>query len=275
MGKPMNKENEPTFGELPVVDDERANEQTVNSQARKIAAAKAISAKSNKPASSSGGIFSFILIFILIAFSAFLFMQLQNVQKQLAKTSQLLANQDASLVDLKERLSVTGTNANMSLDSLRVVVKEQDSEIRKLWDLSNKRNRSEIADNTKGVAALKKTLNTLAAQKNALKKQQDEFETKQVKLNEQFTAEDKVIAARLDKSAVRLQSLDETNIRLTQQGETIQSLYTDVAAIKKANTSSEIANIRLQLSDVSKRITRMQRQIDEQSKPVSTTRPAN
>ncbi|MFY9179638.1 MAG: hypothetical protein WAO12_07660 [Venatoribacter sp.] len=265
----MNKENEPTFGELPTVDDEHTNTRSSNPQARKIAAAKAVSARTNKPASSNGGIFSLILIFILIAFSAFLFMQLQDVQKQLAASSQLLASQNDSLTDLKERLSVTGTNANMSLDSLRVVVKDQDSEIRKLWDLSNKRNRPEIVANTNEIAALKKSLNTLVAEKNALQKQQSEFETKQAKLNEQLAAEDKVMAARLDKGEVRLQSLDETNIRLTQQGETLQSLYADVASMKKANTASDIADIRLQLADISKRLTRVQSQVNAQAQPAN------
>src|SRR5690554_7237185 len=42
---------------------------------------------------------------------------------------------------------LTGENANMSVDALKSIVKEHDSEIRKLWDLSNKRNRSDIAAN--------------------------------------------------------------------------------------------------------------------------------
>ncbi|MDO6806614.1 hypothetical protein Q4595_29415, partial [Wenyingzhuangia sp. 1_MG-2023] len=66
---------------------------------------------------------------------------------------QIIEEQSSNLKLLNERLSATGENASLSLDALKVLLKEHDSEIRKLWDVANKRNKGLIASNEKAIAA--------------------------------------------------------------------------------------------------------------------------
>ena len=84
----------------------------------------------------------------------------------------LLRSQAQNIEVLNERLSVTGENANLSVDALKTIVKEHDSEIRKLWDLANKRNRADIGMNSKAIAGLKTDLSKADKELRAALEQQ-------------------------------------------------------------------------------------------------------
>lgn len=78
-----------------------------------------------------------LLVICLIAVG-YLFVQNQKLQTQADR-------QLAAIAKLQSMLSNTDEQANLSLEALKILVKEQEHEIRKLWDLSNKRNKVDIA----------------------------------------------------------------------------------------------------------------------------------
>ena len=93
------------------------------------------------------------LLWILTIFSILLsigiLVHLQ--QSQIQSDKQL-----AALTVLQQRLSSTDEQSNLSVDAIKILLKEQDHEIRKLWDVANKRNKNDIADNTRSLDAQKK-----------------------------------------------------------------------------------------------------------------------
>jgi len=77
------------------------------------------------------------LTFFSIVICIALIVQLQKVKQQSDKQLQALSI-------LQERLVSTDEQANLSVDAIKILLKEQDHEIRKLWDLANKRNKKDI-----------------------------------------------------------------------------------------------------------------------------------
>lgn len=102
-------------------------------------------------------IVALVLSIALAAFAGFLFMQLQQANSKLNKAEGILNGHSTNLTTLNDKLSATDENANLSVDALRVMLKDNSHEIRKLWDLSNKTNKPDIAKNNKDITGLKAT----------------------------------------------------------------------------------------------------------------------
>ena len=81
-----------------------------------------------------------LLAVLSIAFSAGILVHLQQVKVQSDK-------QLKALTILQDRLSSTDEQSNLSVDAIKILLKDQDHEIRKLWDVTNKRNKVQIAKN--------------------------------------------------------------------------------------------------------------------------------
>lgn len=101
-------------------------------------------------------IFSLALIVMLVV-------QLQQVKKQ----SEL---QLQALVVLQDKLTNTGEQANLSVDAMKIILKELEHEVRKLWDVSNKRNKNDIANNASRLDQQNKLLSQSAGQIEILSK---------------------------------------------------------------------------------------------------------
>ncbi len=80
-----------------------------------------------------------LTIFALVL-AVLLLVQLQQVKKQSGLQLQ-------ALTILQEKLTNTGEQSNLSVDAIKILVKDQDHEIRKLWDVANKRNKNGITKN--------------------------------------------------------------------------------------------------------------------------------
>ena len=259
----MDKDKEPLLSDMKPSQEDIALRQK-QLQARKAAAARAAAGSSpaKQPASAKPSqtlaISALVLAVILAALSGWLFTQLQSQQQQLLNAEKLLRSQAQNIEVLNERLSVTGENANLSVDALKTIVKEHDSEIRKLWDLANKRNRADIATNSKAIAGLKTDLSKAdKALRDALEQQK-----KQLASNDAAAqSREAELKKRLQKAEAQLVSLSGTELRLVQQGETIQALENEIARMKKAGIGADAADIRLQLEDLSIRLDRMQNAI--------------
>lgn len=259
----MNKDNDPIMSDMKPSQDEIALRQR-QLQARKAAAARSGGPSKKAPgaapmASATNGKQTLATIALALAvvvglLAGFLLMQLQTVQQSLENAEAVIRSQAQNIEVLNEKLSVTGENANMSVDALKSVVQEHDSEIRKLWDLSNKRNRSEIAANGKEITTLKTEAGKIKASINAQTKQITAFETQMTKADESLVKQ----GERLAKVEFSTKSLAEIELRMSQQSESIQALQSSITQLKKSGLGQDAADIQLKLEDINIRLDRMQ-----------------
>lgn len=222
----MSNRNEPVVPDIvPSADDiELRNKQR---QSRRQGAVR-----SSKPAerSSGGGGGAVALIALLVALSAgggagYLWVELQASNQRLADAMAVLEQQSEMIHKLNQQLSVTDESATVSLQALKVMLKEHDSEIRKLWDVANKRNKRNIAANGKALGEQKKQVATHTATLKEL-----ESQLSQQQLNASTLSE------RLGKAEADALSLPpEAELRLAQLNESIQTAQQQIAALKKAD----------------------------------------
>jgi chromosome segregation ATPase len=121
--------------------------------------------------SSGGSPLTALVLVLLLAAVGFLYYQLYEERKNMRASEEKLAKTLASLNQLGSQLNVqdqalseTGGNVEKRLAVL-------DSEIRKLWALSNKKNKDNISSNTKALAEQKKGLAWLSKKVKATEKQ--------------------------------------------------------------------------------------------------------
>lgn len=80
----------------------------------------------------------------LVGFAGWQYWALQQAEEKLALQDQDLLMLAKSVKGLEDKLNVTDESASSSLTALQATIKTHDSEIKKLWDVSNKRNKSWI-----------------------------------------------------------------------------------------------------------------------------------
>ena len=73
----------------------------------------------------------------------------------MAKAEGILNGHATNLGVLNDKLSASDENSTLSLGALKVLLKDNATEIRKLWDLTNKTNKPNIAKNTKAISGVK------------------------------------------------------------------------------------------------------------------------
>ena len=114
-----------------------------------------------KPASTGGGgwIAACLILVVLIAVLAVWFHRQVGVLQ--AQLDNRLTESSQQLGNLQSRLSATDESLNQSSGKLQDLVRahskaleDNRTEIRKLWDLSNKRNKADIAEQGKKLSAL-------------------------------------------------------------------------------------------------------------------------
>jgi predicted nucleic acid-binding Zn-ribbon protein len=88
-------------------------------------------------------------------FSGFLFMQLQEANSQLIKTEGILNGHATNLTVLNDKLLASDENSTLSDGALKVLLKDNAKEIVKLWNLTNKTNKPNIAKNSKAISGVK------------------------------------------------------------------------------------------------------------------------
>jgi len=118
---------------------------------------EAVDKASGQPAKSGGGGTSIGLVVVLIAVlgvCGYLGWQNYNMQQQLQLSSEELAISIKRIEALENQLTTTGENMNLSESALQARLKNIMSEIRKLWDVSNKRNKGWIKKNEEDLAKL-------------------------------------------------------------------------------------------------------------------------
>lgn len=106
-------------------------------------------------------LFALILALAGLAAAAFLYQQWQASRVQ-------LVDAEARIAELEKRFEMSDEESSASVEVLNAKVKENASEIRKLWGVSYDTNRKNIEANKSAAAANKKELASLAGKVNGL-----------------------------------------------------------------------------------------------------------
>ncbi|MGK0445206.1 MAG: hypothetical protein ACJA1U_002146 [Bermanella sp.] len=242
----MNKDKEPEqLASIALSREEIANRQRVGTKPR---------AHSNGAASAGAPKVLWALTVFALVFCVALLVELYNVKKQ--SDLQLQA-----LTILQDKLTSTDEQANLSVDAVRILLKEQDHEIRKLWDLANKRNRVAIDKNKDRLGDQSKLLTKQGGKIDLLNKEVAQVEksiSQQVKegvkplvndaeqskakiallenkLDSALSGLPKNISKTLDDHEKGIKAMDATRLQLMRR---IQGLEKELKALKVAKPAA-------------------------------------
>ena len=146
-------------------------------------------------------------IFVIIFIGFIIFMNYKTSSQE-----ENLLNMNSRLIDLEEQIMKSVESSEVTIDTLSDDLKDANREIRKLWDLSNKRNK-------KRINALEETLSTL--NKSSQKFFEESQEAKLISKELAKAISD--VKSRVAKIAVEDLSTTEFNKRIAELEEAIKS----------------------------------------------------
>lgn len=142
--------------------------------------------------------------------------------------------------DLENKLTATGRNLSLSGSSLEKRISESEHEIRKLWDLSNKRNKVDIASQGKLISALtakldnaeKKLTQEQAKISKTLAKQQTVVKEELASITQSITVQQEQQAQMLASHEEAVEQVSALNLRNQALEDQAATLKEDIAAIR-------------------------------------------
>ncbi|PJE80780.1 Chromosome partition protein Smc [invertebrate metagenome] len=214
--------------------------------------------KDRSHTSSSGTRLGWLMLLLLIVLGSVGSWQFYTLNHQIADQDTRLDQAVANLESVTGALSATGKTLNQSDSDTKSELKVINSEIRKLWDVSNKRNRRWIEENQDTVEKLEQqitgTTRQIASAVNDLK------QVKSVILdNKKLAQQVKNIGAEQLSSVARLESLVR---QLTQIRQQMTEVNKQLASQKEAVKS--IDAFRLQ---VNRKLQQLEQSIRAQADP--------
>ena len=110
--------------------------------------------------SRNGPLLAIVLLVVLGAGAGgwFMWQQMESLSAELKQSKQLLTESQTSMGDLKQNLASQSESLSKTDSQVESDLKLHFSEIRKLWDLSNKRNKPAIEINKTAIGSLKSSL---------------------------------------------------------------------------------------------------------------------
>ena len=202
-----------------------------------------------KKSNRGGLLIGFIYV---IAFMSILFLAIwQTFESESNKTTNALIDERLSLIE--EQINLADETNNDSITDISSSIQFLDKEVRKLWDLSNKRNKVNIQKLTKQNSEIEKLLLTL---EKDIKKSKDNInQIKQsvdrnaTQLNELKLTKDEIVSIQLNLNNANTQlilledSVQALNNYKNQINQAILEIQTDISKIKSmSNQDSVIQN---------------------------------
>ena len=198
-----------------------------------------------KRTSNGGLLIGFIYV---AAFMSILFLAIwQTFESESNNTSMTLVDERLSLIE--EQINVVDETNNDSMTDITSSIQFLDKEIRKLWDLSNKRNKVNIQNLTKQMQVVENLISDL--QSNLDKNEKDVNQIKKninlnlAKLNDLELTEEDIESIQLSIKNVDMQlilledSVQALNSYKNQLNQVILEIQTDISIIQ----SSSIQNL--------------------------------
>jgi chromosome segregation ATPase len=243
-------------------------------QQRRLAAQRAAKANTVAPQLAAAApkqtvaIIALVLSLAMAGFAGFLFMQLQEANAQLSKAEGILNGHATNLSVLNDKLSASDENSNLSVGALKILLKDNAKEIRKLWDLTNKTNKPKIDKNAKAISGVKSSVakvdkkatgidkkvvsansnisgnkKSISALKTSLSKSQKSLEAKLAEVKSSVNALPAATEKRIGNNEQSIRSIDATRKKLNSS---------------MAEVESQFNEMKLEIEDIQIRLDRMQ-----------------
>ena len=197
--------------------------------------------------SSSGGLligFIYILVFMSILSIAIW----QSFESKATKT--ILGSVDERLVVIEEQINIADETNNDSLSDISSSIQFLDKEVRKLWDLSNKKNKVNIAKLSKAISELEKAskeLNkTSQSSLNNIKSNKQAIRSNELQIIEisQGSQEMEDIQRTIKSLETQLMLIDDSvqalNNYKKQLNQTIGEIQTQISSMNNDNLQIEL-----------------------------------
>ena len=197
--------------------------------------------------SSSGGLligFIYILVFMSILSIAIW----QSFESKATKT--ILGSVDERLVVIEEQINIADETNNDSLSDISSSIQFLDKEVRKLWDLSNKKNKVNIAKLSKAISELEKAskeLNKISQLSlNDIKSNKQAIKSNELQLIEvsQGSSEMEDIQRTIKSLETQLMLIDDSvqalNNYKNQLNQTIGEIQTQISSMNNDNLQIEL-----------------------------------
>lgn len=181
-----------------------------------------------------------LLLVLLLVLAAFFYRQLSDVQGRL---DEALDVSSQKLGNLESQLSATDETLNQSANQVEDTLKLHDSEIRKLWGVSNDRNKKWIRDNQAALESLKKQRASLDANLEKVRASVSGLETRITQQGQQKAR----MQTQLD---VLSETVRQQESRLTAQKQLLDkwaALLPDVKAVAAVQAQGDLGQ---RLSDL-------------------------
>ena len=202
-----------------------------------------------KKSNRGGLLIGFIYV---IAFMSILFLAIwQTFESESNKTTNALIDERLSLIE--EQINLADETNNDSITDISSSIQFLDKEVRKLWDLSNKRNKVNIQKLTKQNSEIEKLL--LALEKDIKKSKDNINQIKETvdsnitQLDELKLTKDEIVSIQLNLNNANTQlilledSVQALNNYKNQINQAILEIQTDISKIKSiSNQDSTIQN---------------------------------
>lgn len=229
----MTDRHEPTISSLPIdrgEPTERAEGRTRPPNTGPQGSRSMVAPASGRTVKVSSPLAPWALVFALgaLGLSGFLFWQSFEAKSEMQDSLNMLTTTEQRVVELENKLSLADDESTQSMSVLQARVKENASEIRKLWGISYDRNRKAIEELQTGSSGLAKTVQNLEA---SIKKQANDLSGEIRVVSELVDAQQAAIA-KIDRS------FTEQSRSIKDSLEKIDSLDSD---LRKRMASNEEA----------------------------------
>lgn len=202
--------------------------------------------------------FMFVLLLIVIGACAWLGQQVIQLQQQQAASSNALQLERSRVESISAQVHETGSSFVETGNVLESKFKFFDSEIRKLWDVSNKRNRNAIEENKTQLAKMTKAAQTSQSQLKTLEAKQAATTKATGKLSKQLASENTALRATVEAQNEQLLIM-KGELELLQQR--LKNVPNDLAA-RVADNEEAVLAIDASRQQLFKRISQLQQQLD-------------
>lgn len=192
-------------------------------------------AKAARPAAATDGssvwmaATAFLLVLVLVL-GAWFHRQLSGLQ---AVVDNRLSESTEQLGSLASQLSATDEEVTQTSGQVRQILASHDSEIRKLWDVSNKRNRDWIEKNQAEIARLTRQRAELGKAVEALKTEMTAIS----KQNEQLVLARNQLQTRIEVQAEAAKQLDTRLAAQQKQVETLNKLLPAIQSLARVESA--------------------------------------
>ena len=191
-----------------------------------------------KKSNRGGLLIGFIYV---IAFMSILLLAIwQTFESESNKTTNALIDERLSLIE--EQINLADETNNDSITDISSSIQFLDKEVRKLWDLSNKRNKVNIQKLTKQNSEIEKLLLTLEKDikksKDNINQIKENIDSNATQLNELKLTKDEIVSIQLNLNNANTQlilledSVQALNNYKNQINQAILEIQTDISKIK-------------------------------------------